>query len=141
MHPIVEKFEMFDEIKARPMLLDFQHNYARIVSGLEQSLSVIQDEKSKRGVILAKLAAANEALREAAAIGAHFMRNDAAAAAANDGEVRCPACGATGQAAAFPDYNQGYGPGFKKCANMQRCNQIFNPAQNRNEKPVNMEKD
>ena len=121
MHPIMCKFEMFADAKARPILLDFKRNYELVASGLEQCWASIQDEKSKRGDIMADLAKANEALRAAAAQGASFVRRDAASSL--KGEIHCPNCGATGLPAAFPDYqHQGMyrnGPGreYKNCPN------------------------
>lgn len=125
MHLIVEKFEMFDGAKARPFLLDFQHNYTLVVSGLEQSLSLVRDETSKRSIILAKLAVANEALREAAAVGAHFMRRDASRPSR---EIQCR-CGATGLPPAFLSAANNNNPqyrGMVTCPN-SNCRITFTP--------------
>ena len=119
MHTIADKFEMFDAAKARPMLLEFKWNYERVESGLKECWAKIQDEASKRGEILARLAKANEALREAAALGAHFVRRDASTATGL--ELSCGHCGATGLRAGFDDY-PGHGGQYKKCLNPQ-CNQ------------------
>ena len=108
MHIVAEKFEMFDSAKARPMLLEFKFNYERVVSGLERCWAKIQDEKSVRADIMARLAKANEALREARMLGLRFVRRDESAAPTS--EIRCPNCGATGLRAAFiAQNNAGFG--------------------------------
>lgn len=132
MHPIMCKFEMFADEKARPILLDFKRNYELIVSGLEQCWASIQDEKSKRGDILADLAKANEALRAATAQGASFVRRDPATAL--NGEICCPHCRATGLPAAFPDHPDYRHQGYKKCPN-NNCGNAVNPQQQNLEKP------
>lgn len=121
MHAIADKFEMFDAAKARPFLLDFKWNYERIESGLKECWAKIEDEASKRGEILGLLAKANEALREEAALGAHFVRRDASTAVGP--ELSCNHCGATGPRSAFDDY-PGHNGQYKKCPN-QQCGQPF----------------
>ncbi len=123
---IAEKFEMFDAAKARPHLLDFKHNYERVVSGLENCWSLIQDEKSKIGEIQAKLANANAALREAAALGLIFVRPDDSPAIGG-GKIRCPHCGASGLQDLFKDHAQMQR--HKVCGN-PRCRQTFPAANN-----------
>lgn len=77
MAPIVSKFQLFGEApNVSPTLRSFRANYERIVAGLDHCWALLQDAPSSSGVIQAKLEEANVALRAAAALGVHFVRND-----------------------------------------------------------------
>lgn len=79
MRPIIAKFELFgDSANVLPILGKFRANYERMKAALEDALARIQDVPSPCAAVRAKLEAANEALRAAAAIGATFFRKDAA---------------------------------------------------------------
>lgn len=109
MNPIIPKFKLFGESDhVLPILLKFLSNYKKMKTALLDSLAKLQDEASVKNAVHAKLEAANEALRGAAALGATFFRKDAALSMYNcnacrqkgqqgiicEGEVTCGECGA-----------------------------------------------
>ena len=110
MNPIIPKFKLFgDSDHVLPILTKFLNNYKRIKTALLDSLAKIQNAASVKNAVQAKLEAANEALRGAAALGATFFRKDAVLSPVHncnacrqkgqqgiiyEGEVTCGECGA-----------------------------------------------
>ena len=74
------KFSLFgDSPHVRPILAKFKANFERLLAGHKDALARLQDAESVRAAIHAKIEAANEALRGAAALGATFFRKEASA--------------------------------------------------------------
>lgn len=107
MKPIIAKFMLFgDSANVLPILAKFLANYKKMVAALEMALARLQDSPSCKAAVAAKLEAANEALRGAAALGATYFRNEASRAevapcdvegcegVVYDGFEACPNCGA-----------------------------------------------
>ncbi len=118
---VSKKYEFFEEsLKARPVLLNFKENYERVKSGLETAWAHLQDAESVRGEIQAQLARASEALRAAAALGAHFARVEAKKP---EPTMRCNSCGADAPLDEFR-ISQQHGNGYVQHSN-QYCNGIF----------------
>jgi hypothetical protein len=115
MEPVYLKYEIFDEApKVLATLQTFCENYKRALSGLRDVWACLQDEESISAQIQERLVAANEALRAAAALGAHFVRKDASSCSKN----QCPYCGE--YAADKPPHQH-----YFSCLNNQ-CRQNFN---------------
>ena len=93
MQPVYQKYALFGEQPTVTATLQtFRENYERVHSGLKAVWAHIQDEESKAAEIQGQLVKANEALRAAAAMGAHFFRADPSFAV-DDKILRCFNCG------------------------------------------------
>jgi hypothetical protein len=93
MEPVYQKYALFGEQPTvTGTLQTFRENYERVHSGLKAVLAHIQDEKSKTAEIQGQLVKANEALRAAAAMGAHFFRADPSIVW-DEKTLRCNNCG------------------------------------------------
>ena len=96
MEPVYLKYALFGEQPTVTATLQtFAVNYERVKSGLKAVWTHIQDEESKVALIQVQLVKANEALRAAAGLGAHFFRKDPSQAPlANENKLmRCSFCG------------------------------------------------
>lgn len=79
MNHIYQKYEVFDEApKVSATLRSFRDNYKRIEKGLQEAWKEIQDEVQDSAMkgVQDQVAKANEALRAAASLGAHYVRRD-----------------------------------------------------------------
>ena len=103
MKPIIAKFTLFgDSAHVVPILAKFRGNYEKMKTAVETALARLQDAPSSKAAVAAKLEAANEALRGAAALGATYFRGEEARTTL----VRCDAANCRGFV-----YS-----GFDKCA-------------------------